>query len=100
MNLKGAGWRWVDTRGESAKIYHKYNMNEHLKALVKPKPIVKLHLSDPTWLRRNELRLEKEAKLEAMPKGKAFEKMVATSSVFEEQRNVVKNIAKAKSGTN
>ena len=75
MNMKGAGWRWVDTRGESAKIYHKYNMNQHLKVLAKPKACVKLHESDPEWVKRTEARLEKEAKLEVMPKGKAFEKL-------------------------
>ena len=82
MNLKGAGWRWVDTRGESAKIYHKYNMQQHLKVLAKPKACVKLHESDPIWVERNKALDEKNAKLAAMPKGAAFEKLQAKSSVY------------------
>ena len=99
MNLKGVGWQWVDTRGKSAQIHHRYQVEKHLVALATAKNHVKLHKPDPTWLRKKKLHEEKEARLEAMPKGAVFEKMAAKSSVFTEQREVLKKIAKATSGT-
>ena len=80
MNFK-ASWRWVDTRTKSGRIFHHINMEQHLKALAKSKPKVKLHEPDETWVRLKKARASSAAK--ALPPAQAFQKELATSPEYE-----------------
>ena len=100
MKHTTVGWQWVDTRGKSAQMYHMYNMEKHLQVLAKPKAVVHLHKPDPTWVRRTKNRLAEEVRIAKMPPGTRFNKEMATSNVYEEQREVRRRVAKAASGTN
>ena len=63
------------------------------------KPKIKLHEPDPEFIKRLEEREKANAKKESEEPGKKFLEKVATSEEFKEQREVVKKIQNAKSGT-
>ena len=74
-------------------------MTKHLKYLAKPKAAIKLHEMDPVFKQRIQEREEKAEKEAKKPPGTALLKKMATSDEYEEQREVLKGIQKAKSGT-
>ena len=75
-------------------------MTKHLGALAKAKAIVKLHEMDPIFKAKLEARAEEEEKEAKRPPGAKLLKEMAESDVYEEQREVIRKVQKAKSGTN
>ena len=95
-------WRFVDTRGESNKIFHKINMTAHFKALANIKPRISLNTPPKKFMEnlKNRDKAFVKAALAKIPLEVKFNEKLAKNTEYKEAREAIKRVQSAKPTSN